>query len=183
MTPQPELLNELETLIAACLPGWNGTRALGERLARDYSKPDSEGNRPLVLKSRGLAIKNDDLAFLDSVLAGVKAGSAAMLATPDWGVLVAFVATIANLGRNLLNKSAELNAESIAVLTILKEHPPGLLPREVAAFLNTSSLSGKFTEEQAKELLERLGNVRLRDGSVGKLAATDAQGMWSASGV
>ncbi len=183
MIPDTELESQLSELIALRLPEWQGNEALSQSLVLELNQEENDEGRLLLVKSRGFAIRNDDLAFIDSILTGVKAGSAIMLFKPDVAAVVAFIATLAKLGRNVLNKSADLNAKSIAVLTILKENPNGLLVREVAELLNVTNLSSRFTLENMQQMLEDLGNIRLRDGSVSKFAVVDSQGMWSANGL
>jgi hypothetical protein len=131
-------------------------------------------------------IRNDHLKLV-TLLGPVASALAQSVATTNvtpWPFVAATLIAVADLGVTLKNKSVELEAQDFHVLMTLKQLQPAT--REDLCFaLNGMKITGPdvMTEDVLDGILNRLGAIRLRDGSIEALVVKGADERWSVNGV
>jgi len=174
-------------------------RALAEEVAAQFvtfddSEPRPRRQRGMIVRSRRWVIRNDDLNLLKSVSDGLMSAAAATFFVgldPLTGAKTALTALIGigvslvQLVRQVRRKGATLSDAGVNILCVLKARQAGMAVGELTKALNEGGekISKVWTEEEVRKELRRLEKVPLRDGSVVALAAPDADGFWTASGV
>jgi len=133
-------------------------------------------------------IKDDDLKLLESLFDGLKAGAAAGLivgepttATFAAGI-VAIVAAVFKLGRQMRKKGRTLSELEYQVLAVLSSSADGLSESHLHTRLEVIA-HRTIDIAVLRETLKALEAIALSDGSVTALVSLDAAGVYRASGV
>src|ERR1017187_9730323 len=138
-----DLVKEIEArLTRAGLPIEISSSTANEAVTAYSGTDGSRFSRKLILKSRRLVIKSDDLQAWESLWKGLEAAGAAGLFTSQAAVIAAaaVVVGIFRVAHRIATKAALLNSEDIMLLLALKSEPSGLSAREIAARVGLTSL-------------------------------------------
>ncbi|MEX2263223.1 MAG: hypothetical protein WD696_14800 [Bryobacteraceae bacterium] len=132
-------------------------------------------------------IRNDHLDFvaaLAPVASAIAAYATAVGAASPAGFAVALIFAALAVSRKLRAKSASLDASDYGLLMALKGLGPAT-PQQVADAMNGLRIYGRgmWSDQQVREVLQKLKTVRLGDGSIEAFAVETPDGRWSANGV
>jgi hypothetical protein len=131
-------------------------------------------------------IRDDDLKLWDAMLRGVEAmAGAQFLLVPMQGKALSAVVGVAvafvKACHAAMKKGVKLDPVSANIMSILRAHAEGLSIRDVREHL-ASRTAIEWSDDAVEELLAKLDQVRLNDGTVVSFAK-DVAGLWRACGV
>ncbi len=159
--------------------------AIADDLSELQNRPAPPGSFALMLPVKCWVIRDDDLALVDSLWAGVTAAAGANFIQHSLSAsaLVGIVAAVFKTVRKAVRKGVSLGPLQFCLLLGLRRSSRGLTVSETTAWVNMAagSDSADLTEDSIREELNALTRVRLDDGSVAALAMEDHEGRWSAA--
>lgn len=165
----------------------NLTDAVADELTETRMKSPPRGGFGLMLPIVCWVIRDDDLALLESLWAGLTAAAGAdfFQQSPSASVLTGIVAAVFKTVRKAAKKGVSLNPLQYRLLLGLKRSERGWTVTEATTWVNATlgSDGTEMTEDSICAELKALAKVRVRDGSVIALAMEDHDGRWSAAGL
>ncbi len=161
--------------------------AIAEELSEERTRESPPGSLGLMLPVVCWVIRDEDLALLDALWAGLTAAASVNFFQQSLTVsaITGIVAAVFKTVRKAWKKGASIGPLQYRLLLGLRRSERGLTVAEATAWVNAAvDLDGAgLTEDSVREELKVLSKVRLRDGSVVALAMEDHEGRWSAAGL
>lgn len=153
----------------------------------EYKPEVPPGGAPALVARYHWVIKSKDLALMDNILEGLRAGASAgffgamvSASTAVLGGALGLVTAIYKLSRNVVQEGAFLDPETYMVLAAIKSAEPISESTLLSRLVETN---GKMTKRHLRSLLTLLKSVPAQNGESKQFVVQDPDKRWRTVGL